>query len=516
MAINDQIIDALGQLNTRLGTIESSSYVVGPKGEKGDRGAKGEKGEKGDTGETGPQGDRGLQGPTGERGPKGETGDRGADGLGGRDGVDGRDGAQGPPGESVVGPQGDRGDPGPQGEPGPPGREGPVGAEGRAGRDGVDGRPGQLPKIDTKAGQRWLEAVWQRLPDRYAAVPGLIEQAFKRIVKAEGDIANHESRLQAIEADLPTRTRWLGAYQTGVEYVKSDQVLSNGWLAIANQTTYENPAPYPIGDPFDFYQGAAPTTSLTTATLLVGNEYTFVEPELLTGYRVLAPVIGNTYTLTILVEIDGRQTFNQIARWEEVIGDTREFAATPIIFNVGDKAAIYLTIREPDPTPTTFNGDWNYTKPNNEGTPLPGDIIHANRLSSSFRIHKTDNGGGDRSTELEGLNVGDLIDSPDLSWSIQAIIDNGTWMDFTVAPAQQDPANFGVTNFVFSTNAATPITHVRDVGYWSALPVTAATMRGFISETTLEDAVYSSDAFGVDITGQKVSASEHWDLQAAT
>ena len=390
-----------------------------------------------------------------------------------------------------------------QGPPGPAGVQLlsgaglPMPADGRPGDFWIDYQQWNLfgPKGERGWPQQGVSLSWQ--PDRYRGVIGMVE--------------NLAMRVQEIEN---TRTRWLGAYQTGVEYVKSDQVLSNGWLAIANQTTYENPAPYPIGDPFDFYQGAAPTTSLTTATLIVGNEYTFVEPELLTGYRVLAPVIGNTYTLTIIVEIDGRQTFNQIATWEEAIGDTREFAATSTIFDVGDKAAIYLTIREPDPTPTTFNGNWNYTKPNNEGTPLPGDIIHANRLSSSFRIHKTDNDGGDRSAELEGLNVGDLIDSPNLTWSIQAIIDNGTWMDFTVAPTQQDGISVGVTNFVFSTNAPTPITHMRDPNYWVAPPVGAATVRGFISTGTLEDAVYSADAFGVDILGQKVSASTHWDIQA--
>ena len=393
---------------------------------------------------------------------------------------------------SVIGPRG------PSGSKLLSGPGSPTAADGMPGDFWIDYQQWFMfgPKGELGWPQQGVSLAWQ--PDRYRGVITVVE--------------NLAMRVQEIEN---TRTRWLGQYQTGVEYVKSDQVLSNGWLAIANQTTYENPAPYPIGDPFDFYQGAAPTTFVEAATLLVGNEYTFAESELITGYRVLAPVIGNTYTLTILVEQDGQVRLNQVATWEEAIGDTREFAATSTIFNVGDKAAIYLTIRGTTST-VSFNGNWNYTKPNNEGPPLPGDIIHANRLSSSFRIHKTDNVGGDRSAELEGLNVGDLIDSPDLSWSIQAIVDNGSWIDFTVAPSQQDPANSGNTNFVFLTTAPTPITHVRDVGYWSAPPVTAATMRGFISETTLEDAVYSSDAFGVDFKGQKVSASEHWDLQAAT
>ena len=504
MAINDQIIDALGQLNTRLRTIESSSYVVGPKGEKGDRGAKGEKGEKGDRGETGPQGDRGLQGPTGERGPKGETGDRGADGLDGRDGVDGRDGAQGPPGESVVGPQGDRGDPGPQGEPGPPGREGPIGAEGRAGRDGVDGRPGQLPKIDTKAGQRWLEGIWQRLPDRYAAVPGLIEQAFKRIVVLENRVTELEN----------TRTRWLGEYQTGVTYVKSDQVISNGVLAIANQTTTEDPQIFPKGDPVYLYGGADPTNSIVTPTLIVGNEYTVARPTFVVGYRVYT-TIGNVYTLASRVERDGETFFNQVGTWTEEIGGWHEFSTATLI-EAGDIVILSATIREPDPTPTQFNGNWNYTKPNNEGIPAIGTIDHSARLSSSLRIHKTDADGGDRSAELDGLVVGDIIDGPTISWSIQAIIDNGSWLDFTVAPAQQDSLASGVTNFVFSTNAATPITHLYDVDYWTSNQPSEGSVRGFYSTTVYEDRIFSDDAFGVDVKWQDTEASEHWDRQAIT
>ena len=340
-----------------------------------------------------------------------------------------------------------------------------------------------------------MSLAWQ--PDRYRGVIGIVENLARRVQEIEN-----------------TRTRWLGEYQTGVTYVKSDQVISNGVLAIANQTTTEDPQIFPKGDPVYLYGGADPTNSIITPTLIVGNEYTVAGPTFVVGYRVYT-TIGNVYTLTTRIERDGKTFLNQVGTWTEEIGGWHEFSTATLI-EAGDIVILSATIREPDPTPTQFNGNWNYTKPNNEGIPAVGTIDHSARLSSSLRIHKTDADGGDRSAELEGLVVGDIIDGSTISWSIQAIIDNGSWLDFTVAPAQQDSLASGVTNFVFSTNAATPITHLYDVDYWATNQPSEGSVRGFYSTTVYEDRIFSDDAFGVDVKWQDTEASEHWDRQAIT
>lgn len=393
------------------------------------------------------------------------------------------------------------------------GPRGPAGAQMLSGLrppGRTDGSPGDFwidyskwnlfgPKGELGWPREGVSLAWQ--PDRYRGTISLIENLAKRVQELEN-----------------SRTRWLGTYQSGVEYEPKDQVISNGWLAIANQSTTEDPAPYPIGDPFNFYQGASPTDQITAPTLTIGNEYTFTESELVTGYRVLGIVVGNFYTVTAVIydASTGSTYTNQVFTGEATVGGDLELSISAVILNPGDVVRLSVQIREPDPTPVQWQGVWDYTMPNNNGVPLAGDIIHSARELSSFRISKTDNDLNDRSAELLALNVGDLIDGVSLTWNIQAITDGGSYVELTVAPAQQDLLSGADTTFTFSTNAATPITHVMDPNYWDNPPTGVATVRGFYSTTTIEDAIYNTNAYGVDITGQKVGASDDWDLQANT
>ena len=389
------------------------------------------------------------------------------------------------------------------------GERGPAGAQmlsGTRAPSPTDGSPGDFwidyskwnlfgPKGELGWPREGVSLAWQ--PDRYRGTISVIENLARRVQELENN-----------------RTRWLGEYQVGVTYEKSDQVLSSGWLAIATTTTTDNPAPYPIGDPKYAYQGTSPTAQITAPVLIVGNEYTFTDGEWITGYRVFT-VVGNFYTLTVRAIKNGVEFVDQVGSWEEAVGGWHEYTALGVA-EPGDVLNIYCTIREPESTPVTFNGNWDYQVPNNEGTPLSGQILHANRLPNSFRVSKTDNDGVDRSADLATLDVGDLIDSPNITWSIQAITDWGAWIDFTIAPSTQDMGSVGVSNFIFSTNEATPITTVVDPGYWTANPLPGVTVQGFYSTTTFENRVLSDTAYGTDARGQDVQASPDWDLQAKT
>ncbi len=62
---------------------QTTTFMPGPAGDKGDRGEKGDPGPQGPRGNAGPQGLKGLKGDTGSQGPKGETGATGPAGADG-------------------------------------------------------------------------------------------------------------------------------------------------------------------------------------------------------------------------------------------------------------------------------------------------------------------------------------------------------------------------------------------------------------------------------------------------
>jgi hypothetical protein len=126
-----------------------------------------------------------------------------------------------------------------------------------------------------------------------------------------------------------------------------------------------------------------------------------------------------------------------------------------------------------------------------------------------LRFHKTDQ-NGDQSAQLATMTVGDTIEGAGVRWSISAIVDNGTWIDFTVAPQQQGTPD-GIQDFVFETVTATPITVVADADYYVPFP-------GVEPFYSVDGAarILTQDAYNVDILVQAVAISPDWDIAATS
>ena len=209
---------------------------------------------------------------------------------------------------------------------------------------------------------------------------------------------------------------------------------------------------------------------------------------------------------------------NELLSFEAAETGWAAFSINQTLVPAGTKFAIIATVSEPDPTPTTFDGTWNYSKPGGNGgpdqDPIDGQILQANNSQDVIKISKLDAAFGDRSAELAGLEIGDIIESQGIRWAIQNISDQGTFIQASVSPAAQAPST-GAFLFTFETVTATPITTGRDAGYWDSIG--ASNIRGLKGvDINWEDIVPSADAFGVNILTQEADISPDWDFMAVS
>jgi len=316
-----------------------------------------------------------------------------------------------------------------------------------------------------------------------------------------------------LEADITdlNRVEWRNIWLSGTTYFPQDFVKDGSFVAIANTTTTERPAPVQIVAPGKLYSGVDPTQDTSAKQVIAGQRYTGVAGRIFNvtalrywtviGYHYVAFMVTAPGTpeekTTILLDFTAIS-----AGWQE-INVTEDY-----IFD-GDVVDFLVAINEPDPTPTEDVLSYDYVKPNNPATPTAGQISHANNAISSLRVHKTDQ-VGDQSTILDALTVGDTITIGTMEWSILAITDNTTWLDFSVVPAQQW-GTLGIQDVTFESVTATPITNLRDANYYTTDPEITVdglfTITGDISGITPDD-----HAYGVDIVMGEVSLSADWDL----
>ena len=300
-------------------------------------------------------------------------------------------------------------------------------------------------------------------------------------------------------------------YSVGATYFPQDMVFQDGYLSIANTVTTDYPSPVAAGEEEYLYEGTEPTTAGIAKQIIFGTRYTFPNQAFyIEGYRVWT-VTGNNYTIYSIVDPDGENIITEISTITGNAPGWQEFGLAPTLVLPGTVFELLVVVTEPDPTPTTFTGNWNYTTPNNPDTPGAGVIIQANQAPAEFRINKTDNDAVDRTADLATLTVGDVIEFGvgETRWAIQGITDNGTWYTFLVSPAVQESPD-GVNNFAFETVTPTPITYMSDTDYWLTSPYNG------LAEGRLKiddnPGIINNTAYGTDLLIQRINQSPDWDL----
>jgi len=248
--------------------------------------------------------------------------------------------------------------------------------------------------------------------------------------------------------------------------------------------------------------------------VVVGTQYHWgTTPGRINSYRVEL-VAGNHYTTYFTSNYDTDPVTTQLDDFDATVDGWTTKNINPVFVNENLKFRIFMLIREPADSPATWYGDWNYTVPNNQGTPGNGVVIHSNAEKDLLYINYIGNEGTpvDHTIDLQALAIGDIIDTGTNRYGIQSKdTTNPGYIIFAITPTTQGTA--GQTTFKFETTVATNITYAVDTAYWPTIPAYAASVSGLYKQDEQALAI-DTNAYGVDINVQELSISESWDFLA--
>jgi len=300
--------------------------------------------------------------------------------------------------------------------------------------------------------------------------------------------------------------RWDPAYYPYKQVGANTQVYDAGWTRVSNKPTTERAAIQPRGEPFYVFDGTYADQQYVAKQVIFGNRYTLPEDGFFNGYRLDA-IAGNEYSIYLVLDPLGAGQIDLIQTVTATESGILQFGVVPTFITAGVSFDLAAIVREPDPVPTTFNGDWDYGVQNNVSSVSAGQIRQDGQDPQRLLVHKTDSNSGDRGAELATLDIGDTIDAVNVRWAIQAKTDNGTFFTFIVAPAVTGTPQ-GVSNFIFETTTAVPITVAKADDFWISNP----NVQGLLGvDQQYSDIVPDQTAYGLDIRVQYAEDSDDWD-----
>jgi len=313
-------------------------------------------------------------------------------------------------------------------------------------------------------------------------------------------------------AKWATKTEWKGTW-TQQQYTINQQVLDEGYLAIANKTTVERPAPQRVGEPFNIYQGTIGSTTATAKQVIFGNKYSFLENVFFEGWRINV-VAGNRYTVYLVRDPDGENIISQIIQFVAQSSGWVNLSAQSLIINAGNTYAVIAAVTEPTIVPITFNGNWNISQPQNITVPTSGQITQPRSDPGLLYINNIDNAVVNRSAELGSLEIGDVIKTGTNTWAIQSVSVQAGYFIFGVSPALLN-VNIGIQNFIFEETSEATLTYPLDPNYWALNPSPIATMEGLLGiDIPYQDIIPDTTAYGIGVLLQTLVTSADWDIQA--
>lgn len=419
-------------------------------------------------------------------------------------------GKQGPAGKSIVGPQGKPGRNGKDAEL-PEGFLDSIKALASKNKRFVDGRSaaeaitsfrGYFDQTETyRSGD-----VVNSGGDLYLCTSG---GTFKSIAESS---ANWEILVHVPKPGFTPYMYWQGKWDSQRTYAKGYVVIDDGYLMVANKETNDPAAPVRIGDPFYAYAGTISEDVQSAKQVIFGNRYTFGTTGYLSGYRIYT-VLGNVYRV---FTIDGNGRISELASFTATATGWADFPVSAVFIVPGLSFDLVAVVQEPDDTPVTVTANYNYQTPQNPAVPAAGAMQHSRGQPDVIDISYEDSDGTDRTSIIQGLSIGDVIDGAGQRWAIQANIDQGGYASISVTPSLTG-SPIGIQAFNFETKATTPITYGFDTDYWLSNPPGNGSAQGLLGiDQEYVDITPDDTAYGVDIQVQPATVSEDWDFMSYT
>ena len=344
------------------------------------------------------------------------------------------------------------------------------------------------------------------------------------VVKFVFDLARD---LWQVDQPFINPVTWHGNWVNGRLYPYQAMVNDSNWVMVANEQTYDRPAPQTIGGaswdiPIDPFPGAEQTHS---GVVLSGHEYTFTQGGWFLGIEVHIPAVTTNTTYRILVEnldTGGALTVEGVeltaGQWNKIVLDTA------IIPN-GSRRRVLLYALESG-SDTLVTGGWDRSANSNGiGTnPLTGGWGTRNN-QTHVRIHKTDLDSTDRSTELLGVVPGSTITitntldtSQSMSWTVNGDpTDEITHVGFDAVT--YDGSGIGGQPPVGATCTVSIVVPVPQptrynelASNWPTNNPSWATIEGHLEYDGVEQAGKETSAFGVRVAFQPAYISDDWDV----
>ncbi len=313
--------------------------------------------------------------------------------------------------------------------------------------------------------------------------------------------------------------KWSGDWVPGT-YDLYDVVLDDNWLMIANTTTTDRPAPQPVGDAEWvrelFSPPAFSTTSDSQSVLYIGQRYLFTPPAFtVSTLRVYFPSSSAGLNVEFWAIYDpagaNQRILNLFPGFNISSSQTEIWIEIPTgspYVEDGTTIDIVMVFR-PGTGGSTFTYEWDYIKAN--GDPLPGDIHHQGGGSvDEIRIHEQDTSLVDRSTDLDYIGPGSVIEMNDSGyvWEVLSASKTGDIYTFIVDPGAR--AGNATSDFTFTYFGTTTINYVYNTNLYSS----EARIKGFFGPEydPSEPTYLNENGYGLDIKVQAMTSSSDWDV----
>ena len=327
---------------------------------------------------------------------------------------------------------------------------------------------------------------------------------------------------------LKERVRWLDVWIEGL-YKKHDSVFDEGWQMIANRDTTDRAGPVKLGEE----QWIFPTTPAWVTDSAVGNTftgqfYTFTESGWVSQIRVWAPEIleNLTYRVVIIREPNALVPIVTVIDNVNLNANAWKVVSTGRgIVRVGSEALIYLDAIN-SAGDTIVSGDWVFSGTAAAQPPLEGEW-NKNTANTTLRINILDLVPANRSTELASIISGSTIFFEQISATSKFIeyrvnsnpvLSGDAWIyDVTITnegdagPSRDEPCTMTATIPVLQETK-----FVKMDNYWPANSPSYANVQGFYRLDDVDQPNAETTGYGVDISFQRATISDHWDLQSKT